>query len=175
MNNTRLLRTLTVAAALSSVLILSACGASDDGGGSAPEAGVETEAPPAEPGIGTPVTDGAIEYVVNSVTCSTDPMEDDTFAALAPSGQFCKVNVSATALSNIGMFLGVITVSTTSEAEVTPAVGAMMYEGTLQADFIDEGQTLTGDVVFDIPVDDSITSILLKENGLTDGVTVVVD
>lgn len=127
------------------------------------------------PGIGDTVTDGDIDFVVNSVTCSTDPMEDGNYDPLPPKGQFCKVNVSATATSDVGMFLGDITITTAQiSGEVDPAVGAMMYDGTLNADYINEGQTLTGDVVFDIAVDDSVETVLLKENPMSNGVVVTV-
>ena len=122
-----------------------------------------------------PVQDGEIEFVVHSVSCTTDAMSDDTFAPLPPSGQFCKVNVSATALANIGMYLGKITISTVNgDKDLTPPVGAMKYAGTLTADYIDKGQTLEGDVVFDIAIDDAVASVTLRENALTDGVTVPV-
>lgn len=170
-NKTRALRTWTIAAIVSSALVLTGCGAASGDSDSGAPTEEETSAPA---GIGTAVTDGDVEFVVNSVTCSTDPMDDDQFAPLTPSGQFCRVNVSATALDDIGMFLGKITASTSSEADVSPSVGAMMYAGTLSADYIEKGQTLTGDVVFDIPVEDTITSVLLRESALTEGVTVPV-
>lgn len=59
--------------------------------------------------------------------------------------------------------------------EVTPDVGAMMYAGTLNADYISEGQTLRGDVVFDIAADDSVATVLVKASPLTEGVVVPVN
>jgi hypothetical protein len=127
----------------------------------------------AAPAIGVPVVDDGLQFVVNSVACSTEPMTDDTWAPLEPNGQFCKVNVSVTALTNIGMYLGDITITTAQvSGEIEPAIGAMMYEGTLNADYISNGQTLTGDVVFDIAVDDSVETVVLKKTALSDGISV---
>lgn len=157
-----------------SLLLLTGCSAASDANTNSEEdAAAQVEK---VPGIGDTVTDGDIEFVVNSVTCSTDPMQDETYAALPPTGQFCKVNVSATATKDIGMFLGNISITTAQLSdEVSPAVGAMMYEGTLRPDYIDNGQTLTGDVVFDIAVDDSVATVLLKKNAMSDGVVVTVE
>ncbi|MFT4294021.1 MAG: DUF4352 domain-containing protein [Micropruina sp.] len=174
----------TLAATLTLALGLGACS------GPAPEAtqpvGTASTAPaetaPASaktnttPKIGTPVVDGDVEFVVNSVKCTTDPMKDGNYSPLDPDGQFCKVNVSATALKNIGMFLGDITITTAQiDGEVTPDVGAMMYAGALKADYIKKGQKLTGNVVFDIATDDSVATVLLKENAMSAGVAVPVN
>lgn len=172
----RLLRpVLSIPVITLALLGLTGCGAStapaDEGSGEETTTAAEAEAP----AIGAPVRDGDIEFVVNSVSCTTEPMSDDTFAPLAPSGQFCKINVSATALAEIGMYLGKITIDTVGGDEgVSPAPGATMYAGTLSADYIDAGQTLQGDVVFDVALDDSVASVVLRENPLTEGVRVPV-
>lgn len=102
-------------------------------------------------------------------------MSDGNYSPLAPKGQFCKVNISVTALDDIGMFLGDVTITTANiSGEVEPSIGAMMYAGTLNSDYIKKGQTLTGDVVFDIAVDDSVKTVLLKKSALTEGVVVPV-
>ncbi|GAA1967040.1 DUF4352 domain-containing protein [Microbacterium deminutum] len=140
--------------------------------------GASSSAAPQEaaPAIGVPVTDGDIEYTVNSVTCTEQPMDDGNYDPLPPDGQYCKVNVAATANANVGMFLGEITITTAQiNGEVKPDVAAMLYAGTLQPDYIKKGQTLTGDVVFDIAKDDSVKTVALKETPLSEGVVVPVD
>ena len=140
------------------------------------QAAPETSAPvEQEPAIGVPVVDDNVQFVVNSIKCSTEPMDDDKYAPLKPKkGEFCKVNVSATALSNIGMYLGEVTITTDKAGDVSPSVGAMMYAGTLRADYIDKGQTLKGDVVFDVAKGDKITAVLVKKTALSDGISIPV-
>lgn len=163
--------TLSAIAALALLLVGCSPSASED---TTPESPKPVEVEEA-PGVGVPLVDGDVEFVVNSVECSTEPMSDGNYAPLPPKGQFCKVNVDATALADIGMFLGDITITTAQiNGEVTPAVGAMMYAGSLTADYISEGQTLTGNVVFDIAADDAVATVLLKANPMTEGVVVPV-
>lgn len=163
---------ITAAAAALLMISLTACSTSSGSTSGAPGEAPEAVAPT----IGVAVIDGDVEFVVNSVTCTEEPMDDGNFAPLAPDGQYCKVNVSATALDDIGMFLGDITITTAQiSGEVTEDIAAMMYAGALKADYIDEGQTLTGDVVFDIAKDDSVATVLLKENPLSKGVVVPVE
>lgn len=170
---------IVLAAALTATLAACASGSDQGVPAEKPAASQPSVVPDAEitkdPAIGVPVTDGDIEFVVNSVTYTDAPMEDGNYAPLAPKGRFAKVNVSATALAEVGMYLGDITVTTAQvPGEVTPAVGAMMYDGTLNPDYMHKGQTLRGDVVFDIAEGDTVTSVLLKANPMSEGVTVPV-
>lgn len=131
----------------------------------------ETEAPTAL-GIGDVATDGDVDFVINDFFYTTEPISDDTYAPLAPTGQYAVANISATATSSIGMYLGEVTAILEDGSSVSPSVGAMMYAGTLNPAAIEDGQTLTGDVIFDIPVDATVVGFVLQENPLTDGVSV---
>lgn len=136
-----------------------------------------TTAPPARPGVGDPVRDGKLEFVVLGVSCGVHQVAWALFTQQA-DGQFCVVDVSVT---NTGtdqvIFPGAGQyVYTADDLRVRSASAANIVanQGHLDLWFIDGSATITVKLVFDIPAEATLATIELHDSLLSNGVTVAV-
>ena len=132
------------------------------------------EAPAVAPGIGTPVRDGKFEFVVNSVTCGETQIGDEYFNTTA-QGNFCFVAVTVT---NIGdepqSFWGDGQSLYNAEGQEYSAdtEAAFYMEDNALYEEINPGNSLSGTIVYDVPVGTVPASIELHDSIFSGGVTV---
>ncbi|PZF82590.1 DUF4352 domain-containing protein [Jiangella anatolica] len=142
------------------------------------DAAAPAEDEPAEdtgPGLGEPAEDGDFTFVVDAVEDGPERIGDDTFGA-SPQGRFVYVTITVTNHGDQpGTFFGdnqylIDTegrkASADSEAAIYLPESQSLYEE------INPGNTLTGTVVFDIPVDAVPAAVELHDSLFSGGVTV---
>jgi hypothetical protein len=129
-------------------------------------------------GIGTEVRDGKFAFVVNEVKCGISKVGSSTFNAEA-QGQFCKVSMT---VSNIGdepqTFFGSNQKAFDSAGrEFTNDTAADLYDSDSQTWLkdINPGNSLTGNVYFDIPKDASLEYLELHDSAFSSGVKVFIN
>ena len=150
----------------------SSSGGNSSGGGSSSKNAV---------GIGTAAADGKFTFTVNTVQCGI-PGVGDTANGLAVTlgvtaqGQFCKVNVTVAnkgteaqdlvsdnqyAFDDKGSKL-----STSSDAEIYSSQDSVLFTN------INPGNSVTGDLYYDIPTTATISKFEFHDSMFSDGVTV---
>lgn len=171
--------------------IANAAGGDDSSSGtSAAETDASTDAPaaqePAAPPapaeqlaqIGESARDGQFEFVVNGVECGVPSVGSSSFGHDA-QGEFCIVNVTVT---NIGDepqgFFGdnakLINVGGQEFSADTSAAIYMSDNADAMYAEINPGNTITTDVVFDVPVGTDIDQLELHDSAFSGGVKVQV-
>lgn len=133
---------------------------------------------PAVPGLGQPARDGALEFVVEAVTCG-HPTEGSALLHRTAQGQFCEVRLR---VRNVGTHARVFTgrlqkAHGADGATYTDDLLAELYANTGNQTFLKEinpGNQVRGILVFDIPKGARITSMELHDSPLSGGVTVAV-
>jgi hypothetical protein len=135
-----------------------------------------TEPPP--PGIGDPVRDTTIEFVVTEVTCGQNTVGEGVFTRRA-DGQYC---VASFALRNVGGTLAILNVSDQVAAttagtrhraspEATAAVNGLLFVLPLP---VASGDSETGKIAFDIPEDEVLATLELHDSEHSDGAVISV-
>lgn len=136
-----------------------------------------TPPPPARPGLGDPVRDGKLEFVVLDVACGVAKVEW-TLISQQADGQFCVVDVSVTNIHDDQvLFPGAGQYAyTADEVRVRSASDANFIANRGQVDFwlIGGGDSITVKLVFDIPADATIATLELHDSLFSRGVTVEV-
>lgn len=136
-----------------------------------------TESPsPEQAGIGTSVVDGKFSFTVTNVECGIDSVGNDVLGAEA-QGQFCIISLT---IENVGnepqtMFADNQKLFDAKGREFSPDTSSMIYmEGGSDAwlSEINPGNTLTGELLFDVPKDASLDYIELHDSAFSDGVEV---
>jgi hypothetical protein len=128
------------------------------------------------PGIGQSAVDGAFSFTVKTVECGIESVGNDTFGEEA-QGQFCLISLS---IENIGdeaqtMFADNQKLFDTEGREFSADTGSMIYlENGADAwlSEINPGNTLEGQILFDIPKDATLDYITLSESLFSGGVEV---
>lgn len=129
--------------------------------------------------IGQPARDGKFEFVVNSMKCGETTLSDGFGNVQATAqGQFCRFNVSVKDISTVPY-------SFDETAQYLYGPNGSKYSlstnGTIWAQPSDEdpwgndinpGNTLTGDLMFDVPKGVTPTTAELHDSGASDGVKV---
>jgi hypothetical protein len=171
--------------------IIAAVNGVDNGsaGGDSPSASTQAIQPSAEqkteskatkqaPGLNTPVRDGKFEFVVSSVECGK-PSIGEGFLARTAQGQYCLVSLS---VKNIGnkpqMFIDANQKGfALSGAQYAPDSAATLAIGGEQSTWlnnINPGNSISGQIAFDLPAGAKLTKLELHDSILSGGVTVTV-
>ncbi|MBX6748324.1 MAG: DUF4352 domain-containing protein [Micromonosporaceae bacterium] len=136
-----------------------------------------TPPPPPTPGVGDPVRDGKLEFVVLDLSCGAEKLEWSLFTQEA-DGQFCVVDVNVTNIHDKQVvFPGRGQYAyTADDARVTSAFDANFVANHGHPDLwiIEPGDSITVKLVFDIPVEATISTIELHDSLFSGGVTVSV-
>lgn len=148
---------------------------SSDNGSTSEESTTE-EATNEMPGIGDAAVDGDFSFTVNSVECGIANVGTDTFG-VAAQGQFCLVAVS---IENIGkeaktMFADNQKLFDSEGREFSADTSAIIYlenGGDTWLSEINPGNTLEGQLLFDIPAGATLDHIKLYEGVFSSGVEV---
>lgn len=150
------------------LLILAGCIKAVAGGGStaakseapAAPAGQTTSTAPkkeepkkdAPAALNTPVKSGDMEFTVTGFACDVTV---ESFTTVTPQGHFCKLTLSA---KNVGtkqvtLFDGQLVVKDAKGAEYKASSETFAVKDVILAKQINPGNTLTGAVYYDVPVD----------------------
>ncbi|UNX53887.1 DUF4352 domain-containing protein [Georgenia sp. TF02-10] len=139
------------------------------------DAAAPESAAPEAPGLATPVRDGKFEFTVTAVQPGVGQIGDEMLGEQA-QGQFVLVDLTVT---NIGeepqtFFADNQTlVDEQGREHAADSMASIYLEG--DDTFVNEinpGNTVTGTIVFDIPVDAVPTSLELHDSAFSGGVTV---
>jgi hypothetical protein len=133
---------------------------------------------PAEPGLGQPVRDGGLEFVVASVTCGRATVGNSLLHRTA-QGQFCEVALTVRNISDHARLFEGHFQKAHSATGVTFSddLVAELYANSGNQTFlkaINPGNQVRGILVFDIPRDATIAALELHDSPLSGGVTVTV-
>ena len=153
------------------------------GGGTGPDGGTaaaaaSTATVPAQPGFGDPVRDGQFEFVVASLSCGHAELVNGILRAQA-QGQFCVLELSVT---NIGVearhFAGGLQKACGPDGDQyaadTHAGAVAKGSGAAVWNVINPGNAGQAKIVFDIPVDATITAVQLYDSMLSGGARVTI-
>lgn len=163
---------------LAIVVLLIIASAAGGGGGSTSSTGASAIQEPADQlaQVGQPVRDGKFEFIVNGVKCGIPSVGSDIVGKRA-QGEFCIVNVTVTNIGNEAQgFFG-------DNAKITNAGGQEFSADTSAAIYMSEnsdamyaeinpGNTITTDVVFDVPVGTDIDKLELHDSLFSGGIKV---
>jgi hypothetical protein len=137
-----------------------------------------TPTTPPPPGVGDPVQDGALEFLVTEVDCGVPsvkwgPVHDDA------DGQFCVVGLGVKNTSNRPAVLAAdnqwAIAADGSRHNAKSTAGVLANHGAdVWLKWISPGDTAAGKLVFDIPDDTTLQALELHDSGLSNGVLVTV-
>jgi hypothetical protein len=138
--------------------------------------GDESNTTPAMPGIGEAAVDGKFSFTVKSVECGIASVGDEYLNKEA-QGQFCKV---ALTIENVGnepqtMFSDNQKLFDSEDREFSPDSTAMIYMKDGSDAWLKEinpGNSLEGNLLFDLPVDATPATIELHDSAFSGGVKV---
>lgn len=147
----------------------------DVGGGT----GAKTEAAKAPTkkaaGIGDKVRDGKFEFVVTGMDCSKSKVGNQYLSAKA-QGKFCIIGITVT---NIGeeaqLFTGGEQLAYAGKTEFKNDSAAELYANSDSQTFLEEinpGNSVEGNLIFDVPKKTTLTEIELHDSFLSGGVRV---
>lgn len=129
--------------------------------------------------IGESVRDGKFEFVVKSVKCGETTVGTNEYLQDKATGQFCRVSMS---IKNIGneaqsLFGDNQKLLDNQGREFSYDSTATIYassddSGSTWFDQINPGNTVEGDLIFDVPTDVEIASAKLHDSAFSDGVEV---
>jgi hypothetical protein len=133
--------------------------------------------PPAKEvaGIGDKVRDGKFEFVVTGMDCSKTKVGNQYLNAKA-QGKFCMISVTVT---NIGdeaqLFTGSNQLAYAGETEFKNDSTAGLYANSDSQTFLEDvnpGNSVKGELIFDVPKKTTLTEIELHDSFLSGGVRV---
>jgi hypothetical protein len=135
-----------------------------------------TEPPP--PGIGDPVRDTTVEFVITAVSCGHTTVGEGVLTRRA-RGQYC---VASYELRNVGSTLAVLTVTdqyavTTAGSrhqghpDATAAANNLLFVVPLP---LAPGDSAHGKIVFDLPADATLAALELHDNQHSDGAVITI-
>ena len=131
----------------------------------------------AAPGIGTQVSDGKFTFVVNAVKCGVATV-GESFLEVKAQGQFCIVDVNVANTGNESQSVDISSMYLYDAADrkfSTTSSAMLSMEGSdLWLTDINPGNSIEGQLIFDLPKDASPVSIELHDSMFSDGVTVKV-
>ena len=151
-------------------------GTNDATGSSTEESAPETEAEVDVLGIGDTATEDGFSFIVNGFECGITSVGDSTFGAQA-QGQFCKVNIT---IENIGdkaeyVFADSQLLFDDQGREFSPDTVSMLYlgdSGNLGLEEINPGNSVTGDLLYDVPADFVTDYIEVHGSAFSSGVEI---
>jgi hypothetical protein len=127
----------------------------------------------AEGKMNAPITDGTFQFTVTGMKCGVAQVGDEVLNQRA-QGQYCLIDVS---VKNVGKSAEIFTdISQTAYDEsgnqYSADSGAGVYANKERATFLQQinpGNTVTGQLVFDVPRGAKLTSIVLHESMFSAG------
>lgn len=133
----------------------------------------------AMPKIGQAARDGKFEFIVNSVKCGETTVGTNEYLQDKATGQFCRVNMS---IKNIGneaqsLFADNQKLIDDQNRQYSYDSTATIYatpsdSGSTWYDQINPGNSVTGDILFDVPADATLTTAELHDSAFSGGVKV---
>jgi hypothetical protein len=155
---------------------LGASGSSSSGSGGGSSSGGSTGGASTAK-IGVPASDGKFTFTVNSVQCGIPSVGDSSIGLEATAqGQFCKVNVKVanTGSESQSLFASNQYAYDTAGKKLSVSTDAELYSQQTDVMFVDinPGNSVTGDLYFDIPAGDSITKFEFHDSAFSGGVSV---
>ena len=152
-------------------------GSSSSSGGGGSSSGGSSSSSAAAATIGQPAADGKFTFTVNTVQCGIPTVGDTSYGLGATAqGQFCKVNVTVANKGTESQLLSSDSqyafdakgskFSTSSDAEISSDQESVLFTD------INPGNSVTGDLYYDIPSTDSITKFEFHDSPFSGGVTV---
>ena len=138
--------------------------------------GDESDTAPAMPGLGEAAVDGKFSFTVNSVKCGIESVGDE-YVSKEPQGQFCQV---ALTIENVGkepqtMFADNQKLFDSEDREFSPDTSAMIYMKDGADTWLKEinpGNSLEGNLLFDLPAGATPATIELHDSAFSGGVKV---
>lgn len=135
--------------------------------------------PGATAGIGTPVRDGKFEFVVTNVEPGVPSVGDD-FIGETAQGAFTLVNMTVTNIGNEPQFFSDTNVAgiDSQGREVAADGTASLYaneDASTTFTEINPGNSVTVNVVFDLPVGETLTAVEVKDSAFSGGATVTLN
>lgn len=135
-----------------------------------------TPTTPPPPGIGDPVRDTTIEFVVTEVSCGQNTVGEGLLTRRA-RGHYC---VASFELRNVGRVLAILNVTDQyavtaagsrhrANADATAAANNVLFVLPLP---VAPGESASGKIVFDIPEDATLAALELHDNGRSDGAVI---
>ena len=127
--------------------------------------------------IGEAANDGKFAFTVNSVKCGETSIGDQ-YLNKAAQGQFCRLNITARNIGNEAQTLDTTTQylynaqgqkyssDTTATLYAEPSSSSSWYTD------VNPGNTVTGDILFDIPKTATPTTAILHDSAFSGGVKV---
>lgn len=136
----------------------------------------ETPEPEATPdGIGTPVVDGVFTFTVNDMECGITTVGKE-YLNITPQGQYCRFSITVTNTGNgpNHMFAANQKAFDGSGREFAEDSKPGMYDGSgnIWMTEINPGNSVTGNIYFDIPADAVLTRLELHDSAFSSGVFV---
>jgi hypothetical protein len=146
----------------------------------APAEDVAEEAPAETglPGLGDKVRDGEFEFTVNDVKCGIESVGDPDFLGEVAQGQFCRVSLT---VENIGKEAQALSASAQKafdadgrEFEANSAASLVddSNKSSLLYDDINPGNSIEGNIYFDMPKDSEPVALELHDSLFSGGVEV---
>ncbi|NMO49972.1 DUF4352 domain-containing protein [Actinoplanes sp. TBRC 11911] len=126
--------------------------------------------------MGQPATDGGFQFVVSGMKCGAKSVGGDLLGRQA-QGQYCILDLSIKNVGGAARKLDTMPqkASDATGADYTADAVAGTYANTDQPKFLDDivpGDTVTGELVFDVPPASKLTSVELHESMTSPGVRV---
>ncbi|HEY6117069.1 MAG TPA: DUF4352 domain-containing protein [Candidatus Dormibacteraeota bacterium] len=125
--------------------------------------------------MGKPAKDGKFEFTVTKMKCGVDSVGPDGFGQKA-QGEFCLVSVN---VKNVGttaeLFNDSSQQATAGANTYSVDSGAGVYANEESSTFLQDinpGNTVKGDLVFDVPKGTKLESVVLHESMFTAGIKV---
>lgn len=130
----------------------------------------------AEGKMNTPATDGKFQFTVTGMTCGVKSVGPDGFGETA-QGEFCLIGVT---IKNVGKSAEIFNDSSqkaydAANTEYSVDSGAAIWANKDSSTFLEQinpGNTVKGDLVFDVPQGTKLGSVVLHESAFTAGVRV---
>lgn len=128
--------------------------------------------------LGVPVSDDDAEFTVTELECGLTELVRASGSSLDAQGQFCVLRMSVRATGDEDVFVAGgqqrlhDAAGRTHEFDGLASVVLESQEPGLASEYADPGQTLTGTLVFDVPVGARITQVELHGSFRGDGVRV---
>lgn len=139
----------------------------------AAEEAAQAEVEAAVPGLGDAVRDGQFEFTVGEVQTGLTTIGEG-FTEETPQGQFVLINITVTNIGDSGttMFDGAQVLIDEQGREHSTSSASMWLDEGLWLDEINPGNSMSGVLLYDIPVDAIPTSLELHDSMFSGGVTV---
>lgn len=129
--------------------------------------------------IGEPARDGKFEFTVNSISCGETTVGTNEYLQDKATGHFCRLNL---AIKNIGdeaqsLFADNQKLIDDQGRQYSYDSTATIYaspndSGSTWFDQINPGNSVVGDILFDVPADASIVTAELHDSAFSGGVKV---